>query len=385
MCYEVRPYRGKEGVWEYDIRVRLPNGIEIRERKKSPVSGRENTKRWTAERERELYQLALSGELQKQRTIDTVEEFWPKYVGAQKARDQAHGTLRIEASHFKCWIAPNLGRLRLDKVGGEQITAVAAKMADKGLKPGTISGMLAVISGMLQRAKGWGQLKELPQITYPEKGIPVRKVLPPHDFDTILQAARKIGPEATAIILLAGQHALRIGEVMALWWDAIDFDARTLEVKRGLYEGHLGLPKNRKMRRFKVTPETLAALRALPRHRPDFVLVRKNGEPHTKGTITTILEHVYEYADIPYMGPHALRHCAATRMAIARTPAHVIRQITGHRDLTILQTYLQDDLDLTDIAVQRLAELDQGARGEIREKTLPADVIPIRQKGRRGG
>jgi len=62
----------------------------------------------------------------------------------------------------------------------------------------------------------------------------------------------------------------------------------------------------------------------------------------------------------------------------------VIRQITGHKDLTILQTYLQDDLDLTDIAVQRLAELDQGVRGEIREKASEAEVIPIRQKRRRG-
>jgi hypothetical protein len=58
---KVRPWKknGKTG-WEYDLRFALPDGREVRERRKSDLSGRLATVRFAEARERELYNAAVS-------------------------------------------------------------------------------------------------------------------------------------------------------------------------------------------------------------------------------------------------------------------------------------------------------------------------------------
>jgi hypothetical protein len=52
MSVIVRPYR--RGGWEVDIRVRLPDGTERRERKRAPATSRTAALRWGEARERTL-------------------------------------------------------------------------------------------------------------------------------------------------------------------------------------------------------------------------------------------------------------------------------------------------------------------------------------------
>jgi hypothetical protein len=50
MSVTVRPY--VNGGWEVDIRVLLPDGTDIRERRKAPVSGKSAAQTWGEARER---------------------------------------------------------------------------------------------------------------------------------------------------------------------------------------------------------------------------------------------------------------------------------------------------------------------------------------------
>ena len=52
MSVTVRPY--VNGGWEVDIRVQLPNGSVIRERKKAAVSSKRAAQKWAESRERVL-------------------------------------------------------------------------------------------------------------------------------------------------------------------------------------------------------------------------------------------------------------------------------------------------------------------------------------------
>lgn len=111
MTVKIRPYRGQEGVYEVDIKIELPDGTEIRERKKSPCRGKEDSKRWAAEREHGLQQLARSGELKRSKEIPTMEAFWPRFVdGVMKARKLEASTIRVKTSHFRTWILPHVKR-----------------------------------------------------------------------------------------------------------------------------------------------------------------------------------------------------------------------------------------------------------------------------------
>jgi hypothetical protein len=50
MSVKLRPY--ETGGWEVDIRVQLPDGSVIRERKKAPATGKTAAQRWAEARER---------------------------------------------------------------------------------------------------------------------------------------------------------------------------------------------------------------------------------------------------------------------------------------------------------------------------------------------
>ena len=52
MSVTVRPYGDEH--WEVDIRLRLPNGDVIRERRKAPVASRSAARRWGQSREHVL-------------------------------------------------------------------------------------------------------------------------------------------------------------------------------------------------------------------------------------------------------------------------------------------------------------------------------------------
>lgn len=52
MSVTIRPY--VNGGWEVDIRILLPDGTDIRERRKSPVASKSASQRWGDARERVL-------------------------------------------------------------------------------------------------------------------------------------------------------------------------------------------------------------------------------------------------------------------------------------------------------------------------------------------
>src|SRR5262245_27937647 len=83
MSVTIREYQGQKDVWEVDIRVLLPNGEMIRERKKAPVSGKSAAQRWAESRERELVKhgkpkAAVNEE--EVPTQTTLREFAPRFV-----------------------------------------------------------------------------------------------------------------------------------------------------------------------------------------------------------------------------------------------------------------------------------------------------------------
>ena len=75
MSVTVRPY--VNGGWEVDIRVLLPDGTQIRERKKAPVGNKSAAQRWAEARERVLLVHGKPQRTNKQEVqrVPTIAEF----------------------------------------------------------------------------------------------------------------------------------------------------------------------------------------------------------------------------------------------------------------------------------------------------------------------
>jgi hypothetical protein len=80
MSVTVRPY--VNGGWEVDIRVELPDGTIIRERKKASATGKAAAQRWAEARERVLLVNGKPKRATKEEVLETttLKEFAPRFV-----------------------------------------------------------------------------------------------------------------------------------------------------------------------------------------------------------------------------------------------------------------------------------------------------------------
>src|SRR6185503_17075333 len=79
MSVTIRPY--VNGGWEVDIRVLLPDGTLIRERKKAPASSKSGAQRWADARERVLLIHGKPKPIEKEvQATPTMKEFASRFL-----------------------------------------------------------------------------------------------------------------------------------------------------------------------------------------------------------------------------------------------------------------------------------------------------------------
>jgi integrase len=95
------------------------------------------------------------------------------------------------------------------------------------------------------------------------------------------------GPMVKALILLAAYTGMRPGELFALEWSDIDFEAMRIHVHRRVYKGRTALPKNNRVRMIVLTPEARAVLAGLERD-GDLVFRAKRGGRMSQSMLTIL-------------------------------------------------------------------------------------------------
>ena len=172
-----------------------------------------------------------------------------------------------------------------------------------------------------------------------------REYLTPREVDRLERAARRLGRHGhrdRTLILLMYRHALRVGEVVALRWDAVDFDTGRLAVARLKN----GVPSTHPLR----GPE-LRALRELKRAYPEcpYLFVAEptaRGAPMTADGVRKIVARAGCEAGLPFpVHPHMLRHALGFKLANDGQDTRAIQHYMGHRSIahTVRYTELSPD------------------------------------------
>jgi integrase len=232
MGITLRPYRSWG--WEVDITIRLPNGSQYRERKRTARFSKSSAQRWAQDRERYLLQ---HGPPAANREVPTLEAFAPRFVDghARANRHKPSGIASIEAI-LKWHLVPTLGSRRLDAITNEQVQRLKLALSERA--PKTVNNVLTVLSTLLKKAVEWGELERLPSVV---KLLPnPKRTMGFHDFDQyerLLTVARKRGTDAYLMVLAGGDAELRLGEIIALEWRDIDLAACRLTVERSDWQG----------------------------------------------------------------------------------------------------------------------------------------------------
>ena len=176
--------------------------------------------------------------------------------------------------------------------------------------------------------------------------------LDPDEVNRLLASCdrqKSAGQRDFAILTVLARLGLRRGEVASLGLDDMDWRAGEVLVHgKGGRQDRLPLPVD--------VGEALAdyCRRGRPRndHRALFLQVQAPHGPLAPHAVTEVMYRACQRAGLARMGPHRLRHSAATSMRRAGAPLFEIGQILRHRRMTDTALYAKDDL----CALKRIAQ-----------------------------
>lgn len=188
----------------------------------------------------------------------------------------------------------------------------------------------------------------------------------------------------------------RIGEVLGLTWNDINFEEKTVSInhqaiykkKDGRFQWYATLPKNKKTR---IIPIQDNLVNILKTHRSNsffmsksssfeidgynnFVFINKHGKLYIPNTIVRCFHGIrdaynkkeeedsyYKYQEpllIPDFSPHTLRHTYCTRMAENGMDVKVLQEIMGHSNISVtMQVYNHVDEERTKNEIDKLDDV----------------------------
>ena len=351
MSVTVRPY--VNGGWEVDIRILLPDGTDIRERRKAPVTSKSAAQKWAEARERVLLVHGKPKPVPKEvQQTPTLKEFATRFLdGYAKANRLKPSGVAAKDAIFRRHLIPALGDKRLDQITTEDVQQLKAALTDRS--PKTVNNVLTVLSVALKTAVSWGVIERVPctitLLKTPKSGAAF------HDFDEYerLVEASRSDTQAHVVVLLGGEAGLRCGEIMALDWTNVDPQKRQLCVAQSDWKGHVTMPKGGRIRYVPLTKRLTEALRAARHLRGPRVLCDAVGKALTQKILQVMVRRVASRANVR-PGLHIRRHTFCSHLAMRGAPARAIQELAGHQDLSTTQRYMHLSPAALDAAIRLL-------------------------------
>jgi integrase len=367
------------GVWRYRNKaVRLPDG------RTTKISGTPNVNTKAAAEAEERKHIARvetdpDGLRAKRATVPTlrafIEQKWETYEkgGGRRGINEVT-TLTEKRGHLRLHILPGLGRLPLNRIDNEAVSAFfgelrtsgyhrkghpvtsddptavrkrrsRAKLAQEkggarpaGLSEKTIRNIRATLCTVLDRAKAWGYLDALPDLPEVTPPPPSFDWYQPHEAAQLLAAIDD--PWEHALILFALHTGFRKGEQRAIRWTDVDFDRGVIHLRQNAPSGLniIKAPKSDKPRGVHMTPELVAALKAI-KHSGVFIFCNDDGSMLSPDKMDAVYWRARARTGLRRIRWHEFRHTYVSTIVSGGTPLLFASALAGHSSVQTTERY----------------------------------------------
>jgi site-specific recombinase XerD len=270
-----------------------------------------------------------------------------RYLAVLEARHYAPSTLMAVAGALKCLIR-HLPETRqailitdLTQTTAQDITHFVSAAQHTGLAPSTINTKLGMLSAFFEFLCEDGVMMQQPILRRRHRLL-TPTTLPKPMTDTDLAAFFRVidSVRDRLIFLLMLRCGLRVSEVCALTWGALDFQDGTVRINNG---------KGQVDRIAYFSPDVAHALQTWQAHQSTgtwlFPSRKRQGAPLKRSMINVLMNQYLAAAAITnHYSPHSLRHTFATQLLNAGVPLEVLKELMGHHSIhvTLRYTHLYD-------------------------------------------
>jgi integrase len=319
----------------------------------------------------------------------TVGQFLERWLRDAVAPSVRALTLEQYEQHVRLYLIPAFGTKPLQKLYPPDVQRFIRERLASGLGARTVRISLFVLSRAFAQAVKWNLIVRNPvdAVDLPRATRPPIQTFTENQARTLLAAVR--GDAAEPVYLLALLCGLRRGELLALKWEDVDFEAGTLSVHRALERIGSRLefvePKSLSGRRILPLPEPV--MKALKAHRAhqsatrlvlgsafdDHGLIFPNsvGRPLEPRAFNRHFKSALARAGLPStLRLHDCRHFAATAMIADGTDVRTVAGLLGHADPSLtVRTYAHVVPDVARRAADRMGALLAPEVGDTKAKT----------------
>ena len=199
---------------------------------------------------------------------------------------------------------------------------------ERGIKHSTLNRELACLKTILNKAKGWGYIEEVPKIKlFKENNKRVRYLTDDEEKKLL-----KLSPEPLkSIILIALNTGMRRGEILNLKWRDIDIKEGIIIVQDSKSKEKRIIPMNEMVKSVFLNLLSIGG--------KEYIFENKNGEKYGEDYITHWFEKIVKKAGIKDFRFHDLRHTFASRLVMAGVSLKTVQELLGHKTFTMVLRY----------------------------------------------
>jgi integrase len=229
------------GVWRLRVYVgRRANGTPI-QRSKTIHLGGNAPKSGAGVRtaDRELAKMIADASKGKAATgSETLDQLLDMYLEHAESLGRSPTTLKEYRRLADVIVRPELGKLKLAKLTARDLDQLYARLTKRGLKPTSVRRVHALIGAALHQGEKWDLVDRNVSRRSSPPAVHAAEVSAPNpaEVQRIIDAAEAIEPTLAALLLLAALTGARRGELCALRWSDVDWQAGTLRIARSIYD-----------------------------------------------------------------------------------------------------------------------------------------------------
>lgn len=306
--------------WQYSFTA--PDGQRIR--KTSKAGSKEQASELAAKHYNEVWRQAKLGEKPRYTWQEAVVEW------LNEKPERAFNENYI--IHLR-WLDQHLGQLRLDEIDRFVIKRLRIEKQQEGVKNRTVNAILQQTRIILKAALEWEWVDKIPTIKLlPEPQRRIRWLSDEEEQRLMVELPSHL----QNIVVFALATGLRMSNILQLTWQQVDIAKQMAwvypdQAKAGKA---IGVPLN---------SDAMNIINRCSGQHTEFVFVFKK-QP-IKRANQKAWQKALIRADIENFHFHDLRHTWATRHVMNGTPLHVLQELGGWNDISMLRKYAHMDVD----------------------------------------